>query len=153
MLLKNCNEIIPYKDGIGGIWLGNIFSVKEESDLIEKKINTVLTVASDTNLNYSKEITHKIIEANDIPSCKLNLSFEEGADYIEAQRNLGNTIIVHCFAGVSRSTTMIIAYFIKYKKMNYEESIKFIKSKRSIANPNYGFQTQLKKFEKTYGFN
>ena len=143
MISSKCGEIIPFKDKIGGLWIGSIYSVQKEKDLIERNINSVLTVASGTGLQYSEKIQHKIIEANDDPSFDLSYAFDKGADYIDKQRNLGNTIIVHCYAGISRSSSMCIAYLMKYKKMNFDEAISLIKVCRSVACPNAGFTKQL----------
>jgi hypothetical protein len=55
-------------------------------------------------------------------------------------------IMVHCLAGVSRSVSLVIAYFIKYRHMSYDEAYQLIKSKRKIIHPNDGFISQLKRY-------
>ena len=52
-------------------------------------------------------------------------------------------MLVHCFAGVSRSSTCVIAYLMQVKKMSFVDAFTFVRSKRSIAFPNIGFQRQL----------
>lgn len=52
--------------------------------------------------------------------------------------------------GISRSSTCIVAYFIKYLKWNVDKSIKFLQSKREFVNPNPGFVCQLEKYEKVF---
>ena len=50
--------------------------------------------------------------------------------------------------GISRSTSCLIAYFVKslgYKVMN---ALRFIKRKRKQVMPNYGFLKQLVQYEK-----
>ena len=50
--------------------------------------------------------------------------------------------------GISRSTSCVIAYFVKvlgYKVMN---ALEFIKKKRKQVMPNYGFLEQLVQYEK-----
>ena len=147
MMYAISSEVIPFENGIGGIFIGNYNSVEIELRLLEKGIKSVLTVASGTGLKYSEKIQHKIIEAEDVPSFDLSYAFDEGADYIDKQRNLGNTIIVHCYAGISRSSSMIVAYLMKYKKMNFDDAITLIRKNRPIAHPNSGFTKQLKIYQ------
>jgi dual specificity phosphatase 12 len=49
-------------------------------------------------------------------------------------------ILVHCFAGVSRSASIVIAYL---QKKNPESKLKdilaYVRSIRAIVNPNPGF--------------
>ena len=52
-------------------------------------------------------------------------------------------VIVNCFAGVSRSATIVISYIMYKNKLSVQEAIEFVKTKRSIINPNYGFVCQL----------
>jgi protein-tyrosine phosphatase len=49
--------------------------------------------------------------------------------------------------GVSRSASMVIAYFMKENLWKFEDAYNFVKKQRSIVYPNYGFQKQLKKYE------
>jgi protein-tyrosine phosphatase len=51
-------------------------------------------------------------------------------------------VLINCFAGVSRSATIVIAYLIYKNKWDITTVISYVKSKRFI-NPNYGFICQL----------
>ena len=57
-------------------------------------------------------------------------------------------ILVHCGAGISRSSTMAIAWLIKTRKKPFEDMLALVQSKRPICHPNSGFQAQLLKWEK-----
>lgn len=49
-------------------------------------------------------------------------------------------ILFHCYAGISRSSTAAILYFILTTKMTLEEIYKLLESKRSHINPNPTFR-------------
>ena len=55
-------------------------------------------------------------------------------------------VFVHCFAGISRSATLVIAYFMWKDKKTYKESYEFVRKGRYIG-PNIGFRRQLLLFE------
>ncbi len=54
--------------------------------------------------------------------------------------------MIHCNQGISRSVSLVIAYLIYAKKMNYDEAFTFVQDKRSISCPNLGFSIQLQNF-------
>ena len=70
-----------------------------------------------------------------MPDFKLQPYFDECVDWIHKQRQHTN-VYVHCFAGVSRSATVVIAYMIKMEDMKYSKALKYVKSKRSVVCPN-----------------
>lgn len=54
--------------------------------------------------------------------------------------------MIHCNQGISRSVSLVIAYLIYKKKLNYDEAFKIVQDKRSISSPNLGFSIQLQNF-------
>jgi len=56
-----------------------------------------------------------------ISQCKFNNIFNKAADYIEETIHERPTI-VHCHAGINRSTTAILAWFIKYGESRHQFS-------------------------------
>lgn len=55
-------------------------------------------------------------------------------------------MFVHCYAGVSRSATVVLAYLMKEQGLTLSAAFKFVKARRFIL-PNDGFKAQLRKFE------
>ena len=64
----------------------------------------------------------------------------------------GGNVLVHCYAGISRSTSIVIAYLMKNKKMSFNKALELIKEKRGKIQPNSGFVLQLKAYEKELGY-
>ena len=52
-------------------------------------------------------------------------------------------------AGISRSSTIVTAYLMSISTLTAEEALSVVRHCRKIANPNYGFQKQLKEYEET----
>ena len=134
---------------VGGLYLGNLEAAMNTEELKKRRITSVLTVAAGSMLTYKKEdvANHMIIEAMDTISYNLSEHFEAAIEFIEKNLEKGN-VYVHCFAGVSRSSTIVIAYLMKLRKKSASEIFKYVKSKRDIISPNRGFFKQLQSFEK-----
>jgi hypothetical protein len=64
-------------------------------------------------------------------------------DFFNAAKKEGGRIYVHCVQGISRSTTMCLAYMIFTNKTTLDDGLNFIRERRQIANPNMTFMAQL----------
>lgn len=56
-------------------------------------------------------------------------------------------LFLFSLAGISRSVTMSAAYIISVTGLSVAEALQAVRSSRTIANPNFGFQKQLHDFE------
>jgi len=61
----------------------------------------------------------------------------------ELKKNPNKKILFHCYAGVSRSSTLAIAMIHKLTKMSLEDVYKLAISKRPQVQPNTGFINAL----------
>ena len=52
-------------------------------------------------------------------------------------------VLIHCSQGVSRSTTLLIAFLMWRSDHAYDEVFQHVKAKRGVANPNIGFICQV----------
>ena len=67
--------------------------------------------------------------------------------FIHEAGKMGGRVLVHCWAGVSRSASLILAFLMNQYELSYRNAFIYVKIKRSIINPNWGFNIQLKKYE------
>jgi hypothetical protein len=72
--------------------------------------------------------------------------FAETSSFINEGRMRGGCL-VHCYAGVSRSATAIIAFLIDTLGLDATAAFEVVKRARPQANPNAGFLQQLKRYE------
>ena len=93
----------------GGLWIGDWQAAKDIGKLKEKNINFVLTALPGyiaKNPEYAtNNITQKICESEDNPSFDLSPFFEEAYAFLDHALQNGSCL-VHCAAGVSRSSTL-----------------------------------------------
>jgi protein-tyrosine phosphatase len=119
---------------------------------IYKKFNItkVLTIMSDNfelpecvKKVIGSDENIKFIKLNDTSCSDIGCYFREAIEFMEGN----GTCLVHCRAGISRSSTLIMAYLIEKNSWSLNEAFTFTKSKRSCVAPNFGFLGQLQQFE------
>lgn len=87
----------------------------------------------------------------DAPSVDIREYFKESFIFIDECVNNNGRILVHCFAGMSRSVAIVTAYLMKKYNMCAVSALTLVRSKRKQANPNAGFIVQLLRFQKYLG--
>lgn len=130
--------IIPY------LYLGSIDEASNMNWLRDNDIKVILNVASEVPLYSNCDIKTYKIYLNDSPLQDILPILQYTYSIIdEAIKNRKN-ILVHCYAGISRSASIVIAYLIMKYGISLQDVYNYVKSKRNIINPNYGFIEQLK---------
>jgi protein-tyrosine phosphatase len=100
----------------------------------------VLQVAAAFKPAYPSEFIYKVINVLDMPFANLAVHFKEGIAFINQALSYGGTVLVHCYAGVSRSATIVIAYLMQEKRLTFMDALNYLRRKRPIVCPNFGFQ-------------
>jgi hypothetical protein len=87
------------------------------------------------------------ININDNPNVSIQNYFEKSHDFINKAFDENGAVLVHCFAGISRSSTIIISYLIKYCSMSLKDAFNHVLNIKKDICPNIGFFKQLQNFE------
>ncbi|OQR68473.1 dual specificity phosphatase [Tropilaelaps mercedesae] len=111
-------------------------------------ITFVVNVTNDLIDDAVPGVRYTRYAAVDEPTQDLKKYFHQAADAIHDAIRAGGKVVVHCMAGVSRSCSIVLAYLVKYRNMTLREAFKFVRERRSIVHPNYGFFRQLIEFER-----
>jgi atypical dual specificity phosphatase len=128
------------------LWLGSIDYIHDFEFLKENKITHIITLF-DKNVSTAEmvilNIKQKLIKIYDNDAEPIGDHFESCVKFIDLALAGGGAVYVHCFAGISRSPTIVAAYLIKSHGMNDCDALDFIKTKRPEIDPNYGFRSAL----------
>lgn len=76
------------------------------------------------------------IDILDSPSANIKVHLDRCADFIKSCAMEGGKVLIHCYAGISRSTSAVMAHLIRDLNMSSTDAFNLCKSKRSIVNPN-----------------
>jgi len=150
-----CSDFGPIRDRIelpaaitNLIFLGSINHITTENirDLNIKyilsagaKIPEKVQIGNDTKVIYFDVADEK----NQV------LDFEATTKVISEAVNKSERVLVHCHKGVSRSSSIVLAYLISKSGlgMTMSEASGLVKSSRQVAKPNLGFIKQLYRWE------
>ncbi|XP_045795651.1 dual specificity protein phosphatase 12-like isoform X2 [Trifolium pratense] len=129
-------------------------SVNQISQLHVSDLPTAAKSAlSPDKLIYSLEYAGKdlklvrmAVPLKDTESENLLDHLEVCIDFIDRSRKEGS-VLVHCFAGVSRSASVITAYLMKSENLSLEDALESLRQSCEFVCPNDGFLEQLKMFE------
>ncbi|XP_057421881.1 dual specificity protein phosphatase 1-like isoform X2 [Lotus japonicus] len=132
-----------------GLFLGSIGTANNKDALKKVNVTHVLTVAGKLAPPHPGDFVYKTIDVADREDVNLKKYFHKCFDFINEAKSQGGAVLVHCYAGRSRSVTIIVAYLMKTLGMSLSEALKHVKSKRPQAAPNSGFMRQLEDFEKS----
>ncbi|CAD8124840.1 unnamed protein product [Paramecium sonneborni] len=130
----------------GQLYLGNINAANDIKYLREHSINAIVAVIDTSEIRIDPTMTRLWIMAEDAENFDLYRYFDECANFI--RDHIKNTnVFVHCYAGISRSASVVIAYMIKHLGYSLKEALRKVKGARSIVEPNSGFMKQLQDYE------
>lgn len=135
----------------------SLFQGRGDQATNERIIDTLkITHIVNITLEHRNAFPHKVkylrLELDDVGDSNLFEHFHKTSDFIHdaltsSSLHQNSRVLVHCNLGVSRSSTITLAYLIKYKKWNLKFAYQTLKSRRSCASPNDGFNQQLLKWE------
>ena len=126
----------------GHLWLGNLTTASNEKILRAQKITKVLTIIHDADIvggvrdNAERlGIGHKALSVHD---CK---PFEDGGriaweilPWLKDGMDVGENALIHCYAGISRSSSMVVAYLV-WNGMSVPEALELLINRHPIAVP------------------
>ena len=124
------------------IYIGNLSAAYNTHLLKEKRIEYIVTAI--WNMPRINEFVYTMqIDIIDVPQNNITQYFEQCNTFLDLAINQQQNVFLHCICGVSRSVTLLIAYFIYKYRISPKIALDYIQTKRPIANPNKGFMKQL----------
>lgn len=140
---KECSKVAEH------IYLGGD-AVAKDRDLLKKNgITHVLNCVGFVCPEYFKtDFVYRTLWLQDSPSEDITSILYDVFDYFEDVREQKGKVFVHCCQGVSRSTSLVIAYLMWREGQSFDDAFQYVKEARGIADPNMGFACQLLQCQK-----
>ncbi|KAE9553782.1 hypothetical protein FO519_003003 [Halicephalobus sp. NKZ332] len=137
-------QILPY------LYLGNDETAKNMETLKRYNVRYVINVTNNLP-NYFKEepgFNYLRIGVDDTCSHNLIEHFPTAIAFIEKAREEKCSVLVHCWAGISRSVTVCLAYLMQATHSTLEQAFDFLLKQNGAIAPNFHFMGQLIEFER-----
>ena len=125
------------------IFLGNDDTSRFKDILIQAGITHILICGSELYPHFVEDFTYLKIPLLDSYNEDINKFFEQTNNFIESSKK----VYIHCKAGISRSSSVTIAYLMWKNKLNFQKAFDIVKSKRRIICPNDNYLNQLKEYD------
>ncbi|KAK8314710.1 hypothetical protein V6Z12_D01G189600 [Gossypium hirsutum] len=140
---KECSRIAEH------IYLGSDAVAKNRELLRKNGITHVLNCVGFVCPEYFKhDLVYKTLWLQDSPSEDITSILYDVFDYFEDVQEQGGKVLVHCCQGVSRSSSLVIAYLMWREGQSFEDAFQYVKAARGVTNPNTGFAFQLLQCQK-----
>ncbi|KAG1371650.1 protein-tyrosine-phosphatase MKP1 [Cocos nucifera] len=140
---KECSKVADH------IYLGGDSVARNRDILRQNGISHVLNCVGFVCPEYFKsDLVYKTLWLQDSPTEDITSILYDVFDYFEDVREQGGRVFVHCCQGVSRSTSLVIAYLMWREGQSFDDAFQYVKAARGIANPNVGFACQLLQCQK-----
>jgi protein tyrosine phosphatase len=120
-------------------FLGSDYIARSKEILQENGITHIVNAAKVACDNYfPKDFKYCTLNLYDSPSQSIIGLFFSVIKFIEDATKNGGKVYVHCYAGVSRSSSIVIAYLMWKEKTNCRALLENVKTKRAVSSPNAG---------------
>ncbi|EDV91774.1 dual specificity protein phosphatase MPK-4 [Drosophila grimshawi] len=133
------------------LFLGNLSAATHMETLRSFKITHILTLDSvplPQHILEASFLTTKYVQIADMPREDILQHLEACVDFIASAVEQQHNVLVHCYFGVSRSSSAVIAYVMKRHNLDYQAAYELVLAKRRFVQPNAGFVAQLKLFRR-----
>lgn len=137
-------EVIPR------LWIGDYASSQSLSTLLAHGISHIVAaMKQDYPVLHPSLTVHRIL-IDDSPKTNIIAHFPASSNFIRTALASSPTtsVLVHCQAGISRSTTLVAAYLMEEQNLDVEQAVDLIRSVRSQVEPTEVFLQQLEMFER-----
>ncbi|KAJ8767532.1 hypothetical protein K2173_017601 [Erythroxylum novogranatense] len=132
-----------------GLFLGSMEDANKKDALKRSNITHILAVDKALEPSFPNDFVYKIVRVLDKENVYIAQFFDDCFNFINEAKRLKGGVLVHCFGGISRSVTIVVAYLIKERSMKLSQALDYVRRRRPEADPNAGFLLQLLLFEKS----
>ena len=123
-------QLDPLHEIVEGLFLGDHFASESSYLLKRHGITHILSIGSGLYPKYPHKFAYKWVSELDSPETDLKQHFSQCHRFMNNAFVTEGKVLVHCYAGVSRSATIVISWLMSQKGMNFPSAINHVRSKR-----------------------
>ncbi|KAL3673006.1 hypothetical protein V7S43_002303 [Phytophthora oleae] len=135
-------------DAVSGLFIGSYGAASNFQALKGAGITHILCVSPSLPLKFLEDFTYLQLQVADLSSVNISEYFGEALSFIDSALSSGGKVLVHCFMGISRSATIVLAYLVARQALTLPDALRELRRVRPQIKPNSGFYQELVAFEK-----
>ena len=125
------------------LYIGNIYQATNLGWLKERGITHIINCTQEVNNTFPYYFVYHKLNLMDTLQQPLYSSLESTHKIIENIISDGGIVLVHCYAGMSRSSSIVIYHLMRSRGWDYQTAYTYLKQRHPPTNPNPGFVRQL----------
>lgn len=132
---------------IKNLYIGNDKTARDEKWIRKHNIKLIVNCTYELPNYFIKKIPHlKYIklELHDNIYEKIKEACIFSYGYIEKALKKGDAVLIHCYAGISRSSTVMIYYMVRHSNKELNCIWTYVKNIYPKAKPNINYRAQLR---------
>jgi protein-tyrosine phosphatase len=144
------NKIYPDRV-LDFLYLGSMRTAQCVEVYQDLDIGYVLTAARNLDVVLGPGMKHLTLPFDDLPGEDISHFFETSFKFINEAVANKKGILIHCFAGLSRSVAMTMGYLMKKYRITADDALALVRQSRPPAHPNDGFVMRLREYSNELG--
>jgi len=135
------------------LYLGDRHDARDRATFEDLGINFVINATTDIANYFEGEVIngrpmrYMNVDLNDAEGVDIMCHFAKTNRFLMKCKRMGCKALVHCRAGVSRSTSITCAFLMFNETWRLCDSLDYCRKKRFIIDPNIDFRLQLALYE------
>ena len=136
---------------VAGLFLGGMEGAQDAKHLKQRGITHVVNASNYDaypRCYHKGEFQYMILSCADVATEDMSQHFHKTNSYIAEALKQGGAVYVHCYAGVSRAPTLVMAYLMGNAGLSLRQALSECLCARPQVRPNAGFIRQLEAYGK-----
>merc|ERR1712113_399272 len=131
-------------------FIGSVGASTNKQRLKDKGVTHILIVGKGLKKYHPQSFEYLQINVDDHPRAATYLASKlpTALAFIARALSSGGSILVHCFAGKSRSATVVLAYLMVSEGLSLQQAMAVLRAQRPVCQPNLGFMAELLKVQR-----
>lgn len=132
---------------VEGLYIGNEAAASKIELLKQHGITHIIIAGNQLSPHFPGEFVYKQLGIYDNCEANISIYFDECYEFIKECIKKCGRVFLHCHLGISRSSTIAIAYLMRKNSLNFETAIERVKDAHIDTQPNSGFVMQLRNYQ------
>jgi protein-tyrosine phosphatase len=125
------------------VFIGNVNHAQSFEWLRRNGITHIVNCTRELDNYYVDQFTYLKLHLRDLETQSLRDVLVPSYDFIETAVQNRGMVLIHCNAGISRSSSILIYYLMRKHNWRFYRALAYVKNLYPRADPNIGFGNQL----------